>query len=229
MSFTIALSAQSAILHSDFHPPIYLDPDSDYVIGLTNFETFNAIPNIDATNNKIFYGQTGNDYFEIPSGSYEIQDINKYLQKQFDSKKIGFRLFANNNTLQSVIKSTTNIIFKEGTIGSILGFKNQTINGDGHDHLSDYPAEIIKVNSLCIDCSIAEGSYLNGRPVHLIHQFFPNVPPGFKIIESPQNILYFPVTVKVIDKITIKIVDQNLDLVNFRKETITLRLHIKKV
>ena len=84
------------------------------------------------------------------------------------------------------------------------------------------------MNALCIDCSIAEGSYLNGRPVHIIHQLFSNVPPGFKIFESPKTIIFLPVTVKVIDKITVKILDQNLDLVNFRKETITVRLHVKK-
>lgn len=228
MSFTIALSAQSATLKSDFHPPIYLDPNAEYVIGLTNFETFNAIPNIDETNNKIFYGSSGKDYITIPPGSYEIQDLNRYLEGEFNEKSITFKVFPNNNTLKSVIRSTTDITFKDGTIGKILGFNNGTVKGDGFDHMSDNPAEIIKVNSLCIDCSIAEGSYLNGKPVHIIHQFFPNVRPGYKIIESPQNILYFPVTVKVIDKITIKIIDQDGQLVNFRNETVTLRLHIKK-
>ena len=82
---------------------------------------------------------------------------------------------------------------------------------------------------MCRLRSIAEGSYLNGIPVHIIHQFFPNVSPGFKIIETPHNIIYFPVTVKVIDKINIKIIDQNGDLVNFRNETVSLRLHVKKL
>ena len=151
------------------------------------------------------------------------------MQEKFQEKKIVFQLSANNNTLKSEIVSSVDIHFKEGTIGKILGFKNQTIKGDSIVKISDYPAEIIKVNSLCVDCSIAEGSYLNGIPVHIIHQFFPNVSPGFKIIETPQNIIYFPVTVKVIDKINIKIIDQNGDLVNFRNETVSLRLHVKKL
>lgn len=228
MSFTIALSGDSATLHADFHPPIYLNSDSNYVVGLTNFETFNAIPNVDIHNNKVYYGKN-NEFITIPSGSYEMEDINKYLQEQFKNKGVSFQLYANNNTLKSTIKSTTDIIFKEGTIGKILGFKNGIISGDNLPKASDYPAEIIKVNSLCIDCSIAEGSYLNGKPVHIIHQFFPNVGPGYKIIESPQNIIYFPVTVKVIDKLTIKILDQNLDIVDFRNETVTIRLHIKEL
>lgn len=226
MSMTIALSNKSATLQANFHPPIYLDPDVTYVVGLTNFETFNAIQNIDLNNNRIYYGKD-NEYLSIPPGSYEIKDINKYLQAEFHKKNIKFNLFANNNTLKSVIKSTTDITFKDDTIGNILGFSNGLILGDGQTHTSDLPAEIIKVNSLCVDCSIAEGSYLNGNPVHIIHQFFPNVGPGYKIIESPQNIIYFPVTVKVIDKITIKILDQNLKIVDFQNETVTIRLHIK--
>lgn len=228
MSFTILLSGDSATLHSVFHPPIYLDPNTSYVVGLTNFETFNAIPNIDEKNNKIYFGKN-DEYLTIPLGSYEIDDINKYLQAEFKKRNISFQLYANNNTLKSIIKSNTDIIFKEGTIGAILGFQNKVVPGDEQPRMSESPAEIIKVNSLCIDCSIAEGSYLNGKPVHIIHQFFPNVSPGFKIIESPQNIIYFPVTVNVIDKLTIKILDQNLKLVDFRKETVTIRLHIKQV
>lgn len=228
MSFTIALSGNSAVLQASFHPPIYLDPNISYVIGLTNFETFNAIPNIDESNNKVYFGHH-NEFITIPTGSYEMDDVNKYLQSEFQKRNISFHLYANNNTLKSTIKTTTDIFFKDGTVGKILGFNYGTIKGDGSPNVSENPAEIIKVNSLCVDCSIAEGSYLNGNPVHIIHQFFPNVGPGFKIIESPQNIIYFPVTVKVIDKITIKVIDQELNIVDFRKETITIRLHIKQV
>lgn len=227
MSFSLTLSGESAELTSHFNPPIYLDDGFNYVIGLTNFETFNAIPNIDELNNKFYYGDA-NEYIEIPSGSYEITDLNKFLQESFSKKNITFELLANHNTLQSEINCNVNITFKEGTIGKILGFKDQIIKG-GNRKSSDFPAEIIKVNALCIDCSIAEGSYLNGRPVHILYQFFPDVAPGFKIIESPKNIIYFPVTVKIVDKVTVKILDQNLDLVNFRKETVTVRLHIKKI
>lgn len=228
MSFTLSLSGNTASLYADFHPAIYLNPNSSYVVGLTNFETFNAIPNIDTSNNKLFFGKD-NDFITIPPGSYEIKDINEYLQNEFQKRHIAFHLYANNNTLKSIIKSTIDITFKEGTIGSILGFKNGVVKGDGFPKTSENTAEIIKVNSLCIDCSIAEGSYLNGKPVHIIHQFFPNVSPGYKIIESPQNIIYFPVTVNTIDKITVNIIDQDLNLVDFRNETITVRLHIKEL
>jgi len=226
MSYSFVISGNSAIITAEFNPPIYLDENSSHVIGLINFETFNAIPNIDESNNLFIYNF--NKQIIIPSGSYEIDDINKLLQKELDKENLSFNLFPNNNTLRTHIKSTFPITFKKGTIGNILGFKDQELI-QNKEHISDLPAEIIRVNAINIDCSIAEGSYLNGQPVHIIHQFFPSVSPGYKIIESPQNIIYFPVTVKVIDKIIIKIVDQEGDIVNFRGETVTVRLHLKKL
>ena len=60
-----------------------------------------------------------------------------------------------------------------------------------------------------------------------LHEFFPAVPIGYKIIEVPSQVIYLPVTVKNIDKLQLRIVDQDGDLVNFRGEVITVRLHIK--
>ena len=158
-----------------------------------------------------------------------MEDINEYINKHSPNRdQIILHLFANNNTLKTHIKTSVPIHFRDGTIGKLLGFDNQDFFEAG-EYVSEHTADIIKVNSLNIDCNIAEGSYLNGQPVHIIHQFFPSVAPGFKIIESPQNIIYFPVTVKVIDNIIVNILDQNGDSVNFRGETITLRLHLKKL
>lgn len=223
MSFTLVLSGSSNVLSADFNPPIYLD-NGEYVIGLTNFETFNAIPNIDWRNNKFTYG---NLTLTIPSGAYELEDINKYLQNELKSTDSTFRVLSNNNTLHTIIENEKPVHFYEGSIGKILGFKNGIL--EAGKHVSDYPAEIIKVNAICIDCSIATGSYYNGKPVHIVHTFFPRVGPGFKIIESPQNIIYFPVNVKIVNNVTVQILDQDGELVNFSGETVTVRLHVKKI
>lgn len=226
MSFTLALTGDKSILSAKFNPPIYLEENVEYAIGLTNFESFNVIPNIDEKNNKFYYG-SNNQYVEIPTGSYEITDIADYLKSHLHAEGVSLSIKANNNTLRSVVKCSEKVIFSENSIGKLLGFKNQEISAN-KSVSSDSPAEIIKVNALCIDCNIAAGSYFNGKPVHIIHQFFPTVAPGYKIVESPQNIIYFPVCVQTITNITIKILDQEGDLVNFRGETITIRLHIKK-
>ena len=82
---------------------------------------------------------------------------------------------------------------------------------------------------LPVECNITGGAYINNKKVHTIHEFFPAVPPGFKIIEIPSKVIYQPLVVRSINHIQLKIVNEHGDLVNFRGETITIRLHIKTV
>ena len=37
------------------------------------------------------------------------------------------------------------------------------------------------------------GSYVNGATKNTIYSFFPKVSPGYKIIESPVNLVYLPI------------------------------------
>ena len=87
----------------------------------------------------------------------------------------------------------------------------------------------IRVNSLRIENNDTTVAYINDRMVHTIHEFFPIVPLGYKIVEIPSHVIYLPVAIENIDQIQLRIVDQNGNLVNFRDETITLRLHIKSL
>lgn len=53
---TVTLSGHTSQLHAVYFPPIDLS-DEDYVCGLVDLQTFNAIPNIDQTNNLFHYEQ----------------------------------------------------------------------------------------------------------------------------------------------------------------------------
>lgn len=167
---------------------------------------------------------------QIPIGSYEVKDLYKYLKKVLLGRKVELMLEANKNTLRCEIMCSQPIDFtKPNTIGPLLGFRHEQILKKNKVHVSELPADILKVNVIRIECSIIHGSYLNNQPSHTIHEFSPRVPPGYKIVEVPQNVIYFPVTVKNIQNISLTIVDQQNRLINFRGETITIRLHIKKV
>ena len=84
-SLTLTLSGTSSSLETYYFPPIELK--YPYVLGLTELLTFDSIPNIDCTNNLIHLG----DFIgELPTGSYEISDINSYIQKLFSPYKISF-------------------------------------------------------------------------------------------------------------------------------------------
>ena len=224
-SLIISLSGRTSTLENHFFPPIELSGDKNYALGLVKLLTFNSIPNLEKKNFYVADLETIN----IPTGSYEIEDINKFLSDKLKLENVTFSLKANNNTLQSTIECDRDIDFtKADSIGELLGFDPQILKA-GESHTSKHPISIIKINSLRIECNITRGSYSDGKEVHYIHEFFPAVPPGFKIIEKPLEIIYLPISVKRIDYLIVRIVDQDGDIVNFRGETVTVRLHLKSI
>lgn len=232
MSFSFILSGNSSELSYDFNPPIYLEDDVDYEIGLINFDSFYSIPNIDETNNA--FAWTDGPYYytiRVPTGSYEINNLIEVLQEKIkkEDDKANIKFTFNAHTSKVTITSERDIYFYlANSIGPVLGFNKMTVKAFNETE-GESPIEILKVNTICVDCNIATGSFLNGQPVHIIHQFFPAVSPGYKIIETPLNTIYYPITLKRINNITLRIIDQNGDLVNFQNEVRTIRLHLRKV
>ena len=228
-SIILSLSGKCNALENIFFPPIELSPNENYVIGLVELLTFNSIPNIEEQNNKLYLQGEEEEPIVIPTGSYEITDIENYLRHILKTRGIEFDLKANNNTLQCSLKCDRVINFQpKDSIGKLLGFEPRILQAN-RVHISDKPVSILKVNSLRVECNITTGAYNNGKKVHTIHEFFPAVPPGFKIIEIPSEIIYLPVSTNTIIHLQLKIVDQDGVPVNFREETITVRLHIKKL
>lgn len=226
MSLTLSLCGNTSTITTSYFPTI--DLDGQFECGLIDFITYNSIPNIDKTNNLFHFGKRT---IEIPTGSYEIDDINEYLNEVLKTNITKDRLSikANNNTLSTEISGSERIDFtKERTIGSLLGFNKRILPMDVISY-SDNPVNILKVNSIRIECSIVSGSFYNNKPTHTIYEFSPDVPPGYKINERSNNIIYLPVNVRQISTITIRIIDQNGDSINFRGETINIRLHLRKI
>lgn len=242
MSITFTLTGNTSTLEADYFPPIVLNSRKSYSLGLVTFQSYNSIPNIDESCNRLDFAN--NQTIIIPTGSYTIEDINAYLQKNMtnitissentDSAKKTFEgppiiIRANNNTLKSEIWCRWDFDFlDDNSIGPLLGFQEGDFRKGGEWHESLDPIKISKVNSIKVECSITYGAFTNGTQAHTIHEFSPDVPPGYKISESPRSIIYMPVSVRVIDNITLNIVDQNGALVNFRGEEITVRLHLKE-
>lgn len=235
-SLTLSLSGTSSILEAQYFPPIELSPNKNYVLGLVELLTFNSIPNID-TGCNYFYIE--GFLFEIPTGSYEIEDIDRYIQGRVkkvnesdiyvkEKPNIKISIKPNNNTLRCEITCNKRVYFTPPlSIAPLLGFTRRDLEPNV-THVSDLPVAILKVNALRVECNITTGAYINGQRVHTIHEFFPAVPAGYKIIEVPSQVIYLPVAVKSIDYLQLRIVDQDDHLVNFRGETITIRLHLKQ-
>lgn len=224
-STTITFSGNIPFLSVNFFPPIELDSKYEYECGLIDFQSFHSIPNIDEFMNKI---HVGNYEISIPTGTYEIEALNDYI-KNVLGEKHNFSVRSNKNTLHSEIFCSLPIDFaKRNTIAPLLGFSCKKLT-ENIIHTSQNLVDICRVNVVRIECDLIKGSYFNHRKTHTLHEFFPKVAAGFKIVESPQNVIYFPITKKAIDSISLSILDQNSEPINFRGENITIRIHIRKI
>lgn len=223
MSTTITITGHESMLESYFHPT--LNFAEQYECGLLFFSATNSVSNINTLNNLFIYGD---DYkqFQIPTGAYDLYDIQDYLTKKLTDCEIDFK--ANNNTLKcSMLCSKTVHFEKENSIGQLLGFGKTKLEANKW-HESKGLVNILPLSVIRIECDLINGSYINGLPSHIIHEFVPNVPPGHQYIEVPNNIIYFPINKYDIPSVTIKIVDESGNLIDFRKEQIQLRLHLRK-
>lgn len=223
------LNGKGSILGCEVFPPFDVS-EGQWEIGLVDLLTYNSIPNIEKdVNDKFYYKLNENEEcITFEEGSYEIEDIKWYIKDRLD-KNIEFDLKANNITLKAKLSCSAEINFsKDQTIGPLLGFTRQILKPGTHTSNSSEGINIIKVNVIRVECNIARGSYQDGRESHLIHEFFPLVESGYKLVEVPNTILYLPLNVQKINNITIALKDQDGNLINFRNETISVRLHVRK-
>lgn len=230
---SIVLSSNTSDFKYNFYPSLKLDKYKIHEIALLNIDMYNSIPNIDESNNKFVY-KYNDKIFEIifPTGAYEIITINEYIQKQLakNNHPKAFNIEANDITLKCVIhieKPNVQILFNHNqSLNKLLGFRKDIIEGAG-EHEGENIVDILSVNSILVNCDIIEGSYLNGMQEPVLYSFFPDVPPGYKMNEKPNTVIYLPVTIPTINSIHIWLTDQNHKPLNLRGETITIRLHLK--
>jgi hypothetical protein len=220
-----SLTGVESVLSHNLASPVDVT-NGEWELGLIELTTYNSIPNIETDkNDKFYYGK--NNVIAVPEGSYEIEDIEKFLISKLP-KNVTLTLKPNNNTLKSELCCTEDVDFsKPHSLGSLLGFNNKVYKANT-THVSELPVDIIKVNSIRVECNVTRGSYQNGVEGHIIHEFYPAYPPGYKIIEIPRNVIYLPVISQRINNLTVALKDQDGNLVNFRGERISVRLHLRR-
>jgi len=240
-SFYILVSEKSSKIRTRYNPLIDLDVRKKYEMALVNLETFFSFPNIDATNNNFRYSPDDGDTWvdiDIPEGCYEIADINEYLQRimkekgHYDAMKeeCCITLQPNTNTLKSVLTIATDYVVDfspANSIRSVLGFR-PNLYLEGYNESEDI-VDIMNVTSLRVTSDIIGASYTNGTTGNVIYSFFPNVGPGYKIIETPTNLIYLPVTLSTISSMETRFTDQDGTLINLRGEELSIRFHLREV
>lgn len=177
-SFYLLISDTSTKIRTKFNPLIQLNKSKNYEMALVNLDTYYSFPNIDSSNNKFKYSpDNGATWVTIPEGSYEIEDINNYVQMimknngHYDTGNEAYKITitANNNTLRSVLTISTGykVDFTIGSsIRSVLGFNSQ-IYSEGRNE-SENVVNILSVNSIRVTSDIISSSYLNGSTDNVI-------------------------------------------------------------
>ena len=230
-SYSILLTSNTAEFTTTLSSVIRIESEN-WGVGLVSLETYNSIPNITASNNVFRYSTDNGLTWKVillAIGSYEITAINAEIQRQINlNGDSPIDITANVSTLGSAINIPTNnrVDFTvDNSIGSTLGF-NSCILSSGYN-ISPRVVNILTVNSILVNCDIISGSYLNGHIFPTIYSFFPNVNPGYKIVERPINIQYLPITSNDIFSIRLWLTDQNGKKIDLRGETLTVRLELK--
>ena len=239
-SFQVIVSGNQSSFNTLFNPKIELDKKKVYEIALVNLETYYSFPNIDDSNNIFVYshdqGQTWTK-IKIPTGSYEIGDLNQTIR--FEMEKVGhydevnqesyINIAASSNTLKTIliIGKDYQVDFNQpNNLSKVLGFTGKKYIEGFHE--SEKPVNILSINSIFVNIDIIDGSYVNGKTKNTIYSFFPDVAPGFKIIESPVNLVYLPILPYTIQNLNLSITDQDENLLNLRGEKLTARFHIRE-
>lgn len=236
----IIVSSNKTRFRTKFNPPLELDKTKKYEMALVNLETYYSFPNITSRNSSFKYSpDSGATWFscQLPDGTYELQDINNEIQRcmrsnghwDVDNDEYFVSIAANLSTLRAILNISNGyqVDFQvENSIKSVLGFENKIY--DRYTE-SENIVNILSINSILVNVDCIQGSYVNGSHSPTIYSFFPNVSPGYKIVQNPKNLIYLPVTLSTISSLEVSLTDQNEQLLNLRGETVTLRFHIKSV
>ena len=136
----------------------------------------------------------------------------------------------NNPTLGSAVNITNPVYTVDFTIpnslANLLGF-NPVVLTNGFN-ISPNIVNILTVNSILVNCNIISGSYANGSLSTTLYSYFPSVGPGFKIIQTPINVVYLPLIGNHIMSVRIWITDQDGNPLSFNSEQTTIRLHLRR-
>ena len=116
---------------------------------------------------------------------------------------------------------------KDNSINSLLGFHSNLYKAGFHE--SENMVNILTINSILVNIYIIAGSYVNGFTQPKIYSFFPDISPGYKIIENRHNLIYLTITSDTIHSISISLTDQNGNELNLRGENLSMRFHLREI
>ena len=227
--FPILLTGRQTKISTEFQPTFQL-PSGNYEMALNRLETYYSFPNINPKNShfriSIDKGKTWT-MMSIPTGSYEITAINATIQRLIEEnggKAKMINILPNVNTLKCILDITNENYQIDFTVDNclrtVLGFDSKIYTQGRYE--GDQLVDILNINSILVHCNIVGASRVNGKEAPIIYNFFPNVAPGDKIVETPTNLIYVPIIVDTISTLTCWLTDQDGQPLDLRGEQLTI-------
>ena len=231
-SHYIQVNGKKSTIQTVFSPPITFPSGCTYELACTGVETYFSFPNIGEHNNTIRVKIKDRSWrtLQIPTGSYELSSINTTLKRLIEVKDDkSFCLSANNSTLKSILTlgDKTEVDFNvDNSLCTVLGFEKKKYSGPKRFE-SENIVSILRVNSILVNCDIVKYSTRDGISAPVIYDFFPLVGPGQKIVSRPRNLIYLPLTLNVISRMTVWLTDQNGEELDLRGENVSVTFHVR--
>ena len=131
----------------------------------------------------------------IPTGSYELKDLNDATQRRIDNSDL-IDISANENTLECIVdtkQANVKVNFDiENSLKKMLEFQAKLLEGIG-DH-GENIVDILLVSFIFVNCDTITEITVNSVQKPVLYNFFPNIRPGYKIVETPSNPVYLPIS-----------------------------------
>ena len=127
-----------------------------------------------------------------------------------------------------ILKNYYEVDFRQKkSINSLLRYHSKLCTSAFNE--SENMVNFLTINSVLVNIDIISGSYVNDFTQPTIYSFYPDVSPGYKIIENPPNLLHLPITSDTIHSITIWLTDQNGNELNLRGENLSMRFYLRGI
>jgi len=243
MSFTMALSSTGQTNPADFEIQL-IDPINlnslQWEVGLQKFNGFQSTYNISSTNNTIYYyNGTTNRTFTLPSGRYEVEDVNTALESAMygygdytlvlgvPEYSLGITASFNTGRATVYIKPASGYTFTFGanSLYTYLGFTNGqviTSTTTGSQKCSVEGG----ILSWLVHCSLVGGkaSTVNGKSSDVMHQFVPGVLPYGFIDVEPSNPAFLQINSTQITRVRMRLSDQDNNTLDLNGENTSFLL-----
>ena len=217
--------------------------NKQFKIAITFHACYNGIFNITNKNNKFYFLKsiTDDDHIQITirQGIYEIESLNDEIRRiiidegHYTDENYPFYIKPDFETLGSIIEISSQgpiiTFIPDDSIGTLLGFGKSTIHEEYN--ISPNPVDIISFDNTFIETDKAEGMIFRGRRTGIIFNWQMDVNPGYRYIHKFRGGVqwYMLQNKDIISSISLKLKNENIELVSFNGQSVTFRLSIKEI